>query len=169
MLSKKLQEAINEQINKEFFSEFLYLSMAAYCQQNDLDGVANYYLVQAQEEHFHAMKFFNFVIDKGGKVTLKSIDAPKTNFSSIIDTFEETQKHEQLVTKSINDLMALATKEDDYAVVSFLKWFIDEQVEEEATVTKLLGKLNIVDGKGEGLLMLDRELAARVFTPPPAA
>jgi ferritin len=169
MLSKKLQDAINEQINKEFFSEYLYLSMAAYCQQNDLDGVANYYHVQAQEEHFHAMKFFNFVIDKGGKVILTAINAPKTNFSSVVDTFEETQKHEQFVTKSINDLMALATQENDYAVVSFLKWFIDEQVEEEATVTKLLGKLKMIDGKGEGLLMLDKELLARVFTPPPAA
>lgn len=169
MISQKLQDAINVQINKEFFSEYLYLSMAAYCQQNDLDGVANYYLVQAQEEHFHAMKFFTFVIDKGGKIILKAIDAPKTNFASVIDTFEETLKHEQFVTKSINDLMALATEENDYAVVSFLKWFIDEQVEEESTVTKLLGKLKMIDGKGEGLLMLDKELAARIFTPPPAA
>ncbi len=166
MLSKKLQDAINEQINREFFSEYMYLSMAAYCHELDLDGVANYFHVQAQEEHFHSMKFYNFVIDRGGKVTLKKIDAPPVAFKSVIDIFQQTLKHEQFVSKCINDLMDLAAKENDHAVTSFLKWFVDEQVEEEASVNKTLNRLKLISGEGHGLLMIDNELASRTFNPP---
>lgn len=166
MLSKTLQNAINEQINKEFFSEYLYLSMAAYCYTANMDGIANYFLVQAQEEHFHAMKFFNFVNDRGGKVELKAIAAPKVHFKSLIEIFEETLEHEKLVTASINKLMDIAIKEKDHALISFLKWYVDEQVEEESTVGKILHKLKLIDGDGHGLLMIDSELAAKVFTPP---
>ncbi|MCX6163589.1 MAG: ferritin [Ignavibacteriae bacterium] len=168
MLSQKLQDAFNSQINKELFSEYLYLSMAAYCYSQDLDGFANYFMVQTQEEHFHAMKMFNFVTDCGGKVILKPLEGPEVDFKSIVEIYEKTLAHEQFITKSINELTSLAIKENDHASSSFLKWFIDEQVEEEATVTKILSKLKLIKGEGQGLLMLDTELAARVFTPPAA-
>jgi len=166
MLSQKLRDAFNAQINKELYSEYLYLSMAAYCYTLDLDGFANYFMVQTQEEHFHAMKMFNFMNERSGKVILKQIDGPEVDFKSIVEVYEKTSAHEQFVTKSINDLMSLAMKENDHASASFLKWFIDEQVEEEATVSKILSKLKLINGDGQGLLMLDTELAARVFTPP---
>ena len=166
MLSQKLQDAFNSQINKELYSEYLYLSMAAYCFSQDLDGFANYFMVQTQEEHFHAMKMFNFVNERGGRVILKPIDGPETEFKSVVEVYEKTYEHEQFVTKSINELMDVAIKESDHAAASFLKWFIDEQVEEEATVSKILAKLKLIGGEGHGMLMLDAELAARVFTPP---
>jgi len=166
MLSQKLQDAFNAQINKELYSEYLYLSMAAYCYTLDLDGFANYFMVQTQEEHFHAMKMFNFVTDCGGKVILQPIAGPEVDFKSIIEIYEKTLAHEQFITKSINELTSLAMKENDHASASFLKWFIDEQVEEEATVTKLLSKLKLINGEGHGMLMLDAELTTRIFTPP---
>lgn len=166
MLSKTLQNTINEQINKEFFSEYLYLSMAAHCNTANMDGFSNYFLVQAQEEHFHAMKFFNFVNDRGGKVELKAIGAPKVHFKSLIEIFEETLQHEKQVTTSINKLMDIAIKENDHALISFLKWYVDEQVEEESAVGKILHKLKLIGGDGHGLLMIDSELATKVFTPP---
>jgi len=168
MLSVKLQEVLNEQINKELYSEYFYLSMEAYLRSIDLDGIANFFSVQTQEEHLHAMKIYNFIIDKGGKVVLKKIDAPPVDFKSVVDVFEQTLEHEKLVTKSINDLMDVAVKENDHAVISFLKWYVDEQVEEEANVTRILSKLKLIGGEGHGLLMIDQELAARIFTPPPA-
>ena len=169
MLSQKLQDAFNSQINKELFSEYLYLSMASYCYSKDLDGAANFFMVQTQEEHFHAMKLFNFVTDRGGRVILKAIDEPQVEFKSVVDAFERTLEHEQFVTKSINELMDLSLKENDHAAASFLKWFVDEQVEEEATASKLLAKLKLIGGDGHGMLMIDAELAARVFTPPASA
>jgi len=168
MLSQKLQDALNDQINKELYSEYIYLSMEAYLLQNDLDGIANFFHVQTQEEHFHAMKIYNFIIDRGGKVVLKKIDAPPTEFKSVVDVFEQTLAHEQFVTKSINELMDIAIKESDHALISFLKWYVDEQVEEESTVGKILTKLKLIGGEGHGLLMIDQELAARTFTTPPA-
>ena len=168
MISKNLVDAFNEQINKELYSEYLYLSMASYCYDNDLEGFANFFMVQTQEEHFHAMKMFNFVTDRGGRVILKAIAEPINNFKSPMQAFEETAKHEAFVTASINSLMDLSIKENDHAAASFLKWYIDEQVEEESTVAKLLGKLRLINGEGHGMLMLDQELATRVFTPPAA-
>jgi ferritin len=168
MISKKLQDAFNAQINKELASEYIYLSMAAYCYEQELDGFANFFMVQTQEEHFHAMKMFNFLTERGGRVLLKPIAGPDTEFSSISDVFKKTLAHEQFITKSINELMDLSLKENDHAASSFLKWFVDEQVEEEANVTKILSKLKIIKGEGQGMLMLDSELAARVFTPPAA-
>jgi ferritin len=140
--------------------------MAAHCSTANMDGFANHFLVQAQEEHFHAMKFFNFVNDRGGKVELKAITAPKVHFKSLIEIFEETLEHEKKVTASINNLMDIAIKEKDHALISFLKWYVDEQVEEESTVGKILHKLKLIGGDGHGLLMIDNELAAKVFTPP---
>ncbi|MGA2669217.1 MAG: ferritin [Ignavibacteria bacterium] len=165
MISQKLQDAINEQINREFYSEYLYLSMEAYCRSMDLDGFANFFHVQTQEEHFHGMKLYNFLIDLDGRVVLKSIAAPQTEFKSVIEIFEKTLEHEKFVTKSINELMDTAMKDNNHAVISFLKWFVDEQVEEEATDSKILAKLKLINGEGHGILMLDAELAQRTFTP----
>lgn len=168
MLSGKLQTELNKQMNNEFFAEYEYLSMAAYFHAMNLDGIANYFHVQAQEEHFHAMKIFHFVLDKGGKVELQQIAKPDVTFKSPIEVFEKALGHEKKVTKSINDLMDEAIKENDHAVNSFLKWYVDEQVEEEALASKALGKMELIGGKGEGLLILDQEYASRSFTPPAA-
>ena len=168
MLSGKLQTELNKQMNNEFFAEYEYLSMAAYFHAMNLDGIANYFHVQAQEEHFHAMKIFHFVLDKGGKVELQQIAQPDVTFKSPIEVFEKALAHEKKVTKSINDLMDDAIKENDHAVNSFLKWYVDEQVEEEALASKALGKMEIIGGKGEGLLILDQEYSSRSFTPPAA-
>jgi ferritin len=168
MLSGKLQTELNKQMNNEFFAEYEYLSMAAYFHAMNLDGIANYFHVQAQEEHFHAMKIFHFVLDKGGKIELQQIAQPDVTFKSPIEVFEKALGHEKKVTKSINDLMDDAIKENDHAVNSFLKWYVDEQVEEEALASKALGKMELIGGRGEGLLMLDQEYATRSFTPPAA-
>ncbi len=168
MISKKLQDAINSQINKEFYSAYFYLAMSAYCKTKDLDGFANFFYVQYQEEIFHAMKFYNYLLDRGGDVVLAKIDMPPADFKSPLDVFEKTLEHEQIVTKSINDLLDLSIKENDHASASFLKWFVDEQVEEEATVSRLVNKMKLVGDNVGGLFIVDSELKARVFTPPVA-
>lgn len=165
MLTKKLQDALNEQINIEFFAEYFYLSMSAYLESIEMEGFANYFNVQAQEEHFHAMKMFNFVHDKGGRVILKSLKEPKSEFTSVINVIEESLKHEKYVTKCINELMDVAIKENDHSVRSFLQWYVDEQVEEEATISKLLAKLKLINGEGFGILTLDNQLGMRKYTP----
>ncbi len=166
MIPKKVEEAINKQINQELFSEYFYLSMAAYFESEGLSGLANFFKVQGEEERFHAMKFFNYLNERGGRVVLEAIKKPATEFKSAIEVFEMAYKHEQLVTSLINDLMDLSIKEKDFATMSLLNWFIDEQVEEEASMDNILNQLKLIDGKGNGLLMLDRELGARTFTPP---
>ncbi|MCK5147270.1 ferritin [bacterium] len=166
MISKKLEQAINEQINKELFSEYLYLSMASYCSSIGLDGFENFFLVQVEEERFHAMKMYKFLNERGGRVIMKAIDQPETQFESALQVLEKTYEHEQYVSKLINELMDLAIAENDHAAKSFLNWFVDEQVEEEASMENILNKLKLIGGEGNGLLMLDKELAARVFTPP---
>lgn len=165
MISQKLQDAVNEQINKELFSEYLYLSMAAYFESINLGGFANFMKVQAEEERFHAMKFFDFMNERGGRVILKKIDEPEVDFDGPTSIFEKTLKHEQFVTKSINELMDLAIKENDHATKSFLNWYVDEQVEEEDTMDGILEKLKMIGEKGNGIFMLDRELASRTFNP----
>lgn len=165
MLTKKLQDALNEQINKEFFSEYMYLSMSAYLESIEMEGFANYFNVQAQEEHFHAMKMFNFVHDKGGRVILKPLGEPKANFKSVLKVIEEALEHERFITKSINELMDVAIKENDHSVKSFLDWYVDEQVEEEATMGRLIAKLKLINGEGLGLLTIDNELLSRKFSP----
>lgn len=165
MLTKKLQAALNEQINKEFFSEYLYLSMSAYLESIEMEGFANYFNVQAQEEHFHAMKMFNFVHDKGGRVILKTLNEPKADYKSVVDVVQESLAHEKYITKAINELMDTAIKENDHSVRSFLQWYVDEQVEEEATISKLVAKLKLINGEGFGLLTLDNQLGQRKYVP----
>ena len=166
MLSKKIEDALIMQINKELFSEYLYLSMATYFAAEGLSGFENFFIIQAQEERFHAMKFYNFVNERGGRVLLKKLEDPKTDFVSVDEIFELALGHERFISKSIYELMDLAIKEKDHATKSFLNWFVDEQVEEEASMEAILDKLKLIGGKGHGLLMMDNELGTRTFTPP---
>ncbi len=166
MITQKLQEAFNEQINKELYSEYLYFSMAAWFDAENLPGFANFFKIQVQEERFHVMKMYEFINERGGKVLLKEIDKPQVEFASALQIFELAYKHEQFVSKLINELMDLAIEEKDHASQSFLTWFIDEQVEEEASMDAVVGKLKMLGGNGHGMLMIDNELGARVFTPP---
>lgn len=163
MLKEKMQNAYNEQINKELYSSYLYLSMSAYAQSIGLPGVANWMKVQAKEELTHANKFFDYVLERNGKVELKAIDAVPLEFGNVIQLFEQVQEHEQFVTDSINKLVDIAIELSDHASRSMLMWFVDEQVEEEANVQAIIDELKMVEGKGQGLFMIDRELAARVF------
>lgn len=166
MISKNLQDAINEQINRELSSEYQYLSMAAYFISKDLDGMGNYFHVQSQEERLHAMKLYNFLLDRNGKVVLKQINAPKTDFKDIPEVFQIAYEQEQFISKCINDLVNTAISEGDHALISFLKWYVDEQVEEESSAHKLVNRINLIKGEGHGLLMIDSELAQRRFTGP---
>lgn len=166
MISQQLQNRINLQIKREMYSENLYLSMAAYLDYINLPGFANFFKVQVQEERFHTMKFFKYLNERGGRVIIDKMEKPSSEFESISEVFELAYKHEQFVSQSINELMEMAVNENDYATKSFLNWFVDEQVEEEASMEGLLKQLQLIDGKGQGLLMLDRELIQRVFTLP---
>ena len=166
MISKKLQDAINYQINRELFSEYYYLSMASYFNSIGLSGFENFFLVQVEEERFHAMKMYKFLNERGGRVMLQAIEAPQTTFNSPLEVFELAYAHEKLVSKLINDLMDLAIKENDHAAKNHLNWFVEEQVEEEDSMDTIVNKLKLIDGEGYGLLMLDKELALASFTPP---
>ena len=166
MLDTKMQKALNDQIVAEMYSAYLYLSMAAYFQREGLSGFANWMRVQFQEEQMHGFKFFDFVTERGGKVELGAIEAPQAQWESPLAAFEHTLKHEQMVTSRINKLVDLAHELSDHATDNFLRWFVTEQVEEEDTADSIRQQLKLVSGNGQGLLMLDRELSARVFTPP---
>lgn len=168
MINQRLEKAINEQINEELYSAYLYLSMGAYFEDQGLGGFANWMRVQFEEEQFHGLKFFDYLAERGGRVLLGAIEKPETEWASPVAVFEEVLKHERHVTSLINNLIDIAIEERDHAGKSFLNWFIDEQVEEEATVENILHQLKLVEGDGRGLLMLDKELAGRVFTPPTA-
>jgi len=166
MLNPKIQDAFNEQINKELFSSYLYLSMAAYFESQSFTGMAQWMRIQTQEENMHAMKFYDFIHERNGRVTLTEIAAPKTEWQGPLDAFEEALKHEQMITASINALADLALAEKDHAAHSFLQWFVNEQVEEEASVQAIIDKLNLVGDNGVALFMIDQELGQR---PAPAA
>ncbi len=165
MLSEKLLAKLNEQITHEFYSAHYYLAMAAYFKKEDLDGFANFFIVQAEEERFHAMKFFEFINDQGEEAVITGFKNPKRDFQSVEEIFNLALEHEKLVSSLINDLMSMAQEEKHYPSISFLQWFIDEQVEEEANMGKLLSQVKRVGEKGHGILMMDRELAGRTFTP----
>ena len=164
MLNKKIEEALNAQINAEMWSAYLYLSMAAHCHANGNPGMGNWFEVQFQEEQDHAKILFNYIIQRGGHVELKAIDAVPTEWKSPLDVFESTLAHEHKVTELINNLFALTTAENDYATQSMLKWFVDEQVEEEENAQNIIDNLKMIKDNGYGLYMLDKELAARTYT-----
>lgn len=160
-----MEQAINEQINAELWSAYLYLSMSAYCHANGQPGFGKWYDVQFQEEQDHAKILFNYVVSRGGRVVLKPIAAVPTEWKCLLEVVEETLAHERKVTGLINNLYALASKENDYATVSALRWFIDEQVEEEETAQNIIDKLKMVKDNGYGLYMIDKELGGRVYSP----
>jgi ferritin len=161
MISKTLQGVLNEQINFELFSAYLYLSMSAHFEAQNLSGFANWMRVQYQEETGHAMKFYKYVHDRNGVVTLKTIAQPATKFKTPVDVFKQVLEHEQKVTSLINKLFELAVKEKDYAAQSFLQWFINEQVEEEKNATDIITMLEMIGDSPVSLIMVDRQLGAR--------
>ena len=164
MLNKKVEEAINAQINAELWSAYLYLSMAAWCHANGNPGMGKWFEVQFQEEQDHAKIMFNYIISRAGKVDLKPIEAVPTSWENILDVFESTLAHEQKVTGLINNLYALSVAENDYATTSMLKWFIDEQVEEEETAQGYIDNIKMIKDNGYGLYMLDKELGSRTYS-----
>ena len=164
MISPTIQNAINDQIKHEFFSSYLYLSMSAYFETLSLPGFASWMRVQSQEEHQHAMKFFDFLNDRGGSVELQALDQPPSEFQSPLDVFEQSLAHERKVTALIHRLYELALKESDYATQTLLQWFITEQVEEEKNATLLIDQLTMVGDNRAALLMMDVELAKRTGT-----
>ncbi len=166
MLSEKLLKELNDQIKYEQFSANYYLAMAAHCAAQDFNGFANFFVVQAQEEQFHAMKFFHFINEVGGRVLINALDEPKNEYSSLEEIFTLALEHEKFVTRRIYTLMDLAVEEKEHATISFLNWFIDEQVEEEASMSDILTKVRRLGEKGEGIYHLDNEMAQRTFTPP---
>jgi ferritin len=170
MIKKGLEKVFNEQINAETYSAYLYWSMAAWCDRNNLPGFANWMRVQVQEEMTHAVKFYTYLIDRGGTVKLTAIAGPQTVWKDIEAVFAATLEHEQHVTALINNLADMAIKEKDHAAGQFLQWFVNEQVEEEKNAEQILAQLKLMGKQpGAALYMLDKEMAARVFVPPAQA
>ena len=160
-MNSKIESAFNEQLNAELFSSYLYLSMAAHFESQNLKGMAGWMRIQAIEEHMHAMKFFDFINERGGRVTLAKIKEPKTKWSSPLDVFEDTCEHEHKVTGLINDLVDLSLQDKDHAANAFLQWFVTEQVEEEATAQEIRDKLKLIGDNPVALFMIDQELGQR--------
>jgi ferritin len=161
MISNKLQDAINDQINKELYSSYLYLSMAAYFECHNLSGFAKWMQVQEGEERGHAMKLYQFLVDRGGRVLLKAIAAPEVEWKTSLEVFKQVAEHEAKVTASINSLYELALQEKDYAAQMALQWFITEQVEEEKNAAEIVQQLELIDARGTAVLMLDHRLGKR--------
>lgn len=168
MVSKKMQDALNGQMNAELYSAYLYLAMAAYYEDSDLPGFANWMRVQAQEEMTHAMKFYDYLVQRGARVVLDTIEKPPFEWESPLNVSEHVLAHEKKVTGLINDLVNFALEEKDHATNNFLQYFVAEQVEEEESVGSVLQKVRLAVDSSSGLLMVDSELAQRVFNPPVA-
>ncbi len=167
MLNEKVEKALNEQINAEMFSSYLYLSMSAYFQSLNLAGFAAWMKVQALEELYHAMKIYGYIEERGGRVTLETIEKPTRQWESPLNAFEAAYQHERKVSGMIDHLVNLAIDERDHASNNFLQWFVSEQVEEESTADGVVQKLKLAGTQGSGLFMLDREMALRAFNLPP--
>ena len=168
MLSKKLEDAINKQINVELWSAYLYLSMSNHFANKGLPGFANWFEKQFEEEQEHAMKFMNYLVAKGSKVELKPIDKVATSWDSALSAFEDSLAHERVVTANINELVAIAREEKDYATDNVLQWFVSEQVEEEESVQGIIDALNLIGNQGHAIYMLDKELGQRTLESDPA-
>ncbi len=169
MLSEKMQAAMNQQINAELHSAYIYASMSAYFADKNLNGFANWMRIQAQEEMVHAMKFYDFIIERRGRVLLQPLEGVPTEWADPLAVFENALAHEKKITGMINNLVNLSIKDKDHAANSFLQWFVDEQVEEEANADGVVQQLKLMGDSGAALFMFDRELATRVFVPPAAA
>ncbi|QQY79353.1 ferritin [Keratinibaculum paraultunense] len=163
MASEKLLKELNDQFNFELESGYIYMAMASYCAEQNLDGFANFFIVQAQEEYVHAMKFFDFINDLDGRVTMKGIKEPLNEYESLVHVFETALNHEKLVTSRINKLVDLAKEENDYTTISFLQWFVDEQLEEENSMKDILIKLDRMGDNFQGIYMLDKKLGERTL------
>ncbi|MHC4343371.1 MAG: ferritin [Planctomycetota bacterium] len=166
MIGKKMQNALNEQVNAELYSAYLYLAMEAFFESANLPGFANWMRVQTQEELSHAMKIYDYVGERGGRVTLKQIAGPPTEWDSPLAAFEAVSEHEQKVTGLINELVNLAIQEKDHAANMFLQWFVNEQVEEEKNADEIVQKLKLMADAPGAMYMLDNEMAQRIYTPP---
>ena len=166
MLDEKLVELLNDQVNKEFYSAYLYLSMANYYNEEGLSGFGNWFTIQAQEERDHAMLFLEYLQNNGAHVELKTVEAPKKKFKEFKDPLDESLKHERYVTASIHNIYAAASKVKDFRTMQFLDWFVKEQGEEEKTAEDLIKKLELFGQDGKGLYMVDSELAARTYSAP---
>ena len=166
MISPKMEEALNEQINREMYSAYLYMSMSSYCNSTGLKGFANWFMVQYHEEMVHAMKLYEYILRQSGRVRLKAIQEPPADFESPLDMFNKTLDHERFITQSINERMDLAVSEKDHATQIFLQWYVNEQVEEEQNDNDIITQLKLIGDNPQGLMMLDRELAARLTTVP---
>lgn len=169
MLKPKIQDALNDQINAELYSSYLYLSMAAYFESKSLPGMAHWMEMQAQEELGHVVKFFHFINDRDGRVTLAQVEGPKTEWESPLDAFKDAHAHECMISGRINDLTSLADSEGDHTVSTFLQWFVTEQIEEEANAKGLVDKLKLVGDNGVALFMVDAELGQRPAPAIPSA
>lgn len=165
-MNEKLLKSMNEQINKEFYSAYLYLSMAQDLEEKNMPGMSKWMHEQFREEQFHAFKQIKFLNSRGARVELKEIEKPKLTWDSVIEIFEDTKIHESEVTLAINELTALAVELEDFATVNFLQWYIKEQVEEEENVAKIVAEIKLIGDNGYGLLMMDRELGTRLFVEP---
>ncbi len=165
MLSPKLIDALNDQMNFEFFSAHAYMAMAAYASSEDLDGFSNFFLVQAEEERFHAMKFFNFLNDMGARAVVTGFGDLTNEFDNLVVCFETGLHHEKEVTRRIYELSNIALDEREHATINFLNWFVEEQVEEEATFNNIIAKLKRIQNDMSALYTLDAEFAGRTFTP----
>lgn len=161
MLNEKIEQALNEQLNAESFSAYLYLSMSAYFESENLKGFASWMNIQAMEEYTHSRKFYDYILQRGGRVVLKPIEGPQTEWKSPVDVFEASLNHERYISARINKLMDLAIEESDHATKIFLQWFVTEQVEEEDNVGNTLDQVRMMGDTKQGLYMLDRELGQR--------
>ena len=166
MINQKVGKILNSQVNKELYSAYLYLSMSAYFSDKGLLGFANWMRIQAQEEQAHAMLIYDFLINRGEKVVLTAVDAPPNNWENSLSVMEEVLKHEVYVTGLINDIISIAEEVKDRATISYMNWFIDEQVEEEANSQDIISKLKLIGDDKSALYLLDKDLAARVFVQP---
>ena len=164
-MNDALAKALNDQMNFEFYSAHVYLAMAAYCSADSLDGFANFFIVQAEEERFHAMKIYKFLNDRGRRATLQALGEPNNEYSSVLNAFEQGYAHEQTNTARFYHLSDLAMNDREHATINFLKWFIDEQVEEEALFDSIINKLKRIDKDSNAFYMLDSEFAGRSFSP----
>lgn len=165
MISETITNALNEQLKWEMYSANLYLSMSAFLQDIGLPGFANWMRIQYQEETDHALKFYDFIISRGGHAKLSAIDEPPSTWANALEAFKAAAAHEAEVTRRINELVHLAKNEHDFATDIFLQWFVTEQIEEEDNVKSIIDRLKLVNGEGQGLLMLDSEAASRTYTP----
>ena len=164
MVSQEMVQALNKQLQKEMYSAYLYLGMSAWCSEQSFNGSANWFMMQYDEEMMHAMKVYKYLLDQGAKVELATLKASSTTYKNLLGCFEQSLSHERAMTKSFNKLCDFALKEKDHASYTFFQWFVNEQIEEEATVSEVISQLKLV-GDGNGLYMIDSQLAKRVATP----